>query len=135
MTFFQNHQELKEGLQKVKKSFKHVVFYYNDEGKDLLDEQGKKSFKELYNIWFKIKSLNDKYEKIFEIKQHHHYINGSVFDECSNHLWRNYIEECMDFRIGLNIFVHTKILKPCHNPITGEKYFYNTITNEYIEQK
>ena len=106
MTFFKNKTEIKEGLQKVKKSFKQVVLYYNDEGKDLLDEDGKKSFKELYNVWFNIKSLNDKYEKVFEIKAYHRYINGSNFDDLSNGLWKNYIEECMDFRIGLMIFIY-----------------------------
>ena len=104
--FFKNEQEIKQGLQKVKLAFKDVCFYYNDEGRKLLDEKGKSSFKEIYNIWFKIKNLKDKYEKVFEIKEHHHYINGSVFDKVSNNLWSNYIEECMNFRIGLLIFIH-----------------------------
>jgi hypothetical protein len=102
---YENKDDVKKGLQKVKKAFKEVVLFYNKDGKALLDDEGKTAFKELYNIWFKIKNLDDKYEKVFEIKQYHNSINASNFDKNSDNLWINYISCCMSFRVKLLIFV------------------------------
>ena len=102
---FENKDDVKKELQGVKKAFKEVVFYYNKDGKAFLDDDGKTAFKELYNIWFKIKNLDDKYEKVFEIKEYHNIINASEFDKNSNNLWINYISCCMAFRVRLLIFV------------------------------
>jgi hypothetical protein len=108
---FENKDDIKKELQNVKKAFKEVVFYYNKDGKAFLEEEGKTGFKELvaykllrYNIWFKIKNLDDKYEKVFEIKEYHNTINASEFDK-NNNLWINYISCCMAFRVRLLMFI------------------------------
>lgn len=90
-----------DAFKNTKRKFVEVVKNYNAGGKQKLTSDQKLHFIELRDFW-KNASESTHPKMFWDIKDHHHYVNGSQFSMNNGDCWRNYIEACMKLRLEIH---------------------------------